>query len=321
PAIMAYYFYGLKVFVMLTVSILTAVVCEGLGGLFMRRKKTTLYDLNEVFTGAVIALMLPALDSVLLPVIGSAFAIIVAKLPFGGTKSAPFVPAAAGFAFLCVCWPSEVFNYTVASAQFGAAASNVTGTSIASMLQSGNSLRLNLVSIFDILSGNFPGPMGAGSIMVMLAASIYMLFTRPSALLNTLGYILSCAAIALLFPRGHNLFDLNFQDRFSSLVLELCSGTLVFTALFLLPDPATSPKNNNLHRLYYGIFSGVLCMLMRYFGAFEEGACFALLLSNASWPFIENRLNKYKQPAVNEFNKRRTPMASVKKNGGYADGE
>ena len=319
PAFMACYYYGLRALMLLVVSILAAVLCEGLGGMVMRRKKTTLYDLNAVFTGAVIALMLPASAPFYLAVFGSAFAVIVAKIPFGGTKNAPFVPAAAGFAFLCVCWPSEVFNYPIISSQFGAAASDVSSASLASMLQAGNYLRLNLISVFDILSGSIPGPMGAGSILVLLAASIYFIFTRPSALLNTLGFVLGCAAIALLFPRIPLRQDL--AGRLSSMVLELCSGMLVFTALFILPDPATSPQSNNPHRLFYGIFSGVLCMMMRYFGAFEEGACFAILLSNASWPFVENRLNGLTVYISKKRSKKPASPAAVIKNGGDADAE
>jgi len=319
PAVMACYFYGLRAFFLLTVSILSAVLCEALGGLIMRSKKNALFDLNAVFTGTVIALMLPASAPVFLAATGSAFAIIVAKIPFGGAKGAPFVPAAAGFAFLCVCWPGEVFNYPIVSANFGAVittgAHMVSGTSIGSMLHAGNSMRLNIITVFDIISGNIPGPMGAGSILVLLAASAYLLFTRPTALLNTLGFILSCAAMSLLFPRV-------FTGRLSSVFLELCSGMLVFAALFLLPDPATSPQKSNLHRLYYGIFSGVLCMLMRYFGAFEEGVCFALLLSNASWPFAEKQLEKFEELYRKKSNKNtESALAAAIKQGGGADGE
>ena len=60
PAVMACYFYGLRAFFLLAVSILSAVLCEALGGLIMRSKKNALFDLNAVFTGTVIALMLPA---------------------------------------------------------------------------------------------------------------------------------------------------------------------------------------------------------------------------------------------------------------------
>jgi electron transport complex protein RnfD len=48
----------------------------------------------------------------------------------------------------------------------------------------------------------------------------------------------------------------------------------------MLNDPVTAPRHW-LGRIAYGIFAGVLVMLMRFFGRFEEGAAFAVLLVNA----------------------------------------
>jgi len=314
PAFMACYFYGFQALLLLAVSVLSAVLSEAFCSLILRRKDSGLADLNAVFTGAVIALMLPANAPLFLAATGSIFAVLAAKLPFGGAKTAPFMPAAAGFAFLCVCWPGKVFHYPAVTAQFGAAAP-FAGESLASLLHNGNSLSLNFINVFDILAGNVPGPMGAGCILVILASSCYLLFTRPKTLLAPLGYAAGCAVSALLFPRvstGH----------FSSMFLELCSGTLVFTALFLLPDPAVSPQGGNLRRAGYGVLSGVLCMVMRHFGAYEEGACFALLLSNAVWPFIENRLGGKRSAAGKKsVNNLFAGSAPAVKNGGGAHGE
>lgn len=69
---------------------------------------------------------------------------------------------------------------------------------------------------------------------------------------------------------------------------------LVFTALFLLPNPATLPKTH-LQRLLYGMAAGGICMLLRYFGAYEEGACFAVLLMNAVWPMADGLIKGHKE--------------------------
>lgn len=289
PLVMAVYYYGLRALFLAGVCALTAVVCEFTGLLLMRRKISDSFDFHCVFVGLVIALMLPATAPFSLGIIGASFAIIAAKLPFGSTRGALFVPAAAGFAFLCVCWPDQVFAYPpIAGFRASVSASQTIGTSLSSMLSTGYSLRLTILHVFDILSGNVPGPMGTGSLLVLLAASSYLLIRRPGVLLNTLGYVAGCATMAALFPRVQS-------GRLSSVFLELCSGMLFFTAVFLLTDPVTSPKKP-LYRFYYGLFAGVLCMLLRYFGAYEEGACFALLIANAFWPFAESRLDKLKIP-------------------------
>ena len=41
--------------------------------------------------------------------------------------------------------------------------------------------------------------------------------------------------------------------------------------------------------------AGAVCMLLRYFGAYEEGACFAVLLMNATWPMVDGLLQGRKE--------------------------
>jgi Na+-translocating ferredoxin:NAD+ oxidoreductase subunit D len=312
PVAMAWYYYGMRAPVLLVVCVAASAFCDAVGGFIVKRKRMSPYDFNAIFTGAVIALMLPATFPFAFAVAGSAFAVIVAKIPFGGTRGALFVPAAAGFAFLCICWPSDVFSYPVISAQTGTALASgaefATGTSLASMLHSGNSLMPNIINYFDMLSGNMPGPMGTGSVMVLAATSVYLLIRKPVALLNTLGFLLSCGVMALLNQRVGT-------GPLSSLLSELCSGALVFAALFLVTDPSTSPVKP-LHRLFCGIITGILCMVMRYFGAFEEGVCFAVLLSNAAWPFAENLLNKLGGFPPQKKKRERSASVSAVKGGG-----
>ena len=109
PAVMAFYYYRWRVLLLLVVSISIAALCDAAGAALMRRKPG-MDPLYAALTGAMIALLLPASAPLWLPAAGSAFAIVAAKLPFGSAEKTPFVPAAAGIAFLCVCWPELVFT-------------------------------------------------------------------------------------------------------------------------------------------------------------------------------------------------------------------
>ena len=66
-------------------------------------------DCSPLITGAVIALLLPANVPFWVVAVADAFAILVAKEPFGGTGRNPFNPGAAGVAFVTVLWPQYVF--------------------------------------------------------------------------------------------------------------------------------------------------------------------------------------------------------------------
>lgn len=281
PCVMAWYYCGERALTVLLVSVASAVFCDLIGGLLLYNE-LTVRDLCAVFTGASIALMMPSTVPYYIPAVASAFAIVIVKLPLGGALKAPVIPAAAGFAFACVCFSAEVFSYppaaTSASGQF------VSGVSLAAMLQKSSSMHLDLISSFDILSGSVSGAMGTGCAIVLIGCAVYLVFRRPHAAINTGGFLLSCCVMALAFPRVNT-------GRLSSLILELCSGTLLFAAVFFITDPATSPKSP-FHRFFYGIYAGVLTMLMRYFGVYEEGVCFAVILANCSWSLIASGLDK-----------------------------
>ncbi len=277
PCVSAWYYYGGYALKLLAVSVLSAVLCE-LFGCIILKKKITLGDFSAVVTGIMIALMLPASAPLWLPVCASSFAVLAAKLPFGKVERLPFSPAAAGMAFITICFPDLVFDYPKVSEALSG-----TGVSLAALLSQNTSVRLNSVRAIDIMTGNFPGPMGAGCILVLFGSAIYMLIRRTKLFVSTAGFLTGGALVAVCLPRVTNLLP--------SVVLELCAGTLLFAALFLITEPGTQPEKP-LHRLLFGFLGGVLCMVMRRFGAFEESAFFAVLLTDAVWPVIEQWWNK-----------------------------
>lgn len=281
PIVSSWYFYGTGALRLIFISVIVCVLCELLGRRILKQP-STVTDLSAVTTGIILALMLPANAPLWIPVIGGIFAIAAAKLPFGSVGKLPFSPAAASFSFLTICFPDIIFNYPRISA-FSAALSSTSSSSLTSLLARNASISLGSVKTIDIIIGNFPGPMGAGCIMILAGSAIYMLIRRPKLFITVAGFIPGAALAAICFPRTGNLL--------TSLVLELCAGYIIFAALFLITEAGTQPEKN-LSRLLYGFTAGLACMLMRRFGAFEECSCFAVLIVNAAWPVADKALNK-----------------------------
>lgn len=176
------------------------------------------------------------------------------------------------------------------------------------MLSVNTSIRPNTINVFDIFTGNVPGPAGATCIIVLLGCAVYLGFTRRRAIINSAGFIAACALMALLFPRVYS-----DNARLVSLLMELCSGLLIFAAVFLVTDPATSPERP-LHRFLYGAFTGVVCMLLRYFGKFEESVCFSVLITDAVWPpLLERLLRREKKRKLRKKIKQRSSASSAHK--------
>ena len=277
----AVYYCGRRAVFVLLASVGTAVFCDLTGGLLFYNK-ILLRDLCAVFTGTAIALMMPPTVPYYVPALACVFAEFAVKIPFGGSMKTPVVPAAAGFAFACVCFPGEVFSFPVSGTS--ATGQFVSGTSLAGMLRKSSSLHLDPVSVSDILTGSVSGPMGTACAVVLLGCVVFLILRRPRAFLSCFGFILACCVSALLFPRVNT-------GALASLILEICSGSLLFAAVFFVTDPATSPKKP-VYALLYGVYSGVLCMLTRYFGIYEEGVCFAVIIANCSWPVIQSLFDK-----------------------------
>lgn len=279
PSIMAFYYYGIRAVFLEGLSVLTAVFLEWLMYKFMHRESPT-KDLTAVFTGAVIALLLPASSPWWLPVVGSAFSILVVKIPFGDAEKTPFVPAAAGIAFLTICWPSLVFTYPAYStaAVVWDSQGFVAGESLSAMLSLGKSITPNWFSVINVLVGKVAGPMGTACMIVSFFMAIYLLIRRPKSFVISFSFMAVVAICAVLFPRVHT-------GRKISLLMEVASGMTVFAALLFMTDPATAPKRL-LSRIGYGLSGGIVAMLLKYFGPYEEGVCFAVMIVNAIWsPF------------------------------------
>lgn len=283
PMVVAWYYYGADAIRLIGTGIISAVFFEAIALFFMRKSMTELMDMHAAFTGAAIAMMLPANANTILILAGTAFAIFAVKIPFGSATKSPFVPAAAAMAFLTVCFPNEIYNFPI---------SEITGTashsaaSIASMLAAGGTYHLDMLRVTSILSGNVAGPIGTCCAAALVGVCAFFMVFKPKKLANIAGFIFACALIAFLFPRGS-------FDRWTSLITELCAGSLLFSAVFFITDPAVSPKHPTL-RFLYGAFAGTICMLLRHFGAYEDPTCFAILLSTAFWPIVMSFLRKIK---------------------------
>ncbi len=271
PCAVSIWYYGLNAAKTLAVCIFTGFVFDFIFSLLIY-KKYFAADLSTLCSSIMIALMMPSDISAYIPAFACGFAVAVIKIPFGGGMKAPFVPAASGFAFAAVCFKEAVFSYP-------AGRGSMFSTSIAYMLSQGRSMKMTVSNFLDIIIGNVRGPMGTGCILIFIACIVFLLIRRREALIATAGFLFTCLIFALVFPRSEG-------SLISSAVLELSAGSLFFASVFLLTDYSTLPRYKR-DKLVYGIFCGVICMVMRRLAAFEEPVCFAVLLANAFSPLLD----------------------------------
>jgi electron transport complex protein RnfD len=69
-------------------------------------------------------------------------------------------------------------------------------------------------------------------------------------------------------------------------MFHLLTGYTLIGAFFLLTEDSSSPVNF-IPMLIYGAGAGVLTVLIRNIGAFEDGLVFAILIMNVANPLLD----------------------------------
>jgi len=265
--------------VSVTVAVLTDTICVLIAG-----KRPNLRDFSPVVTGTMLPLLMPASIDYWILGVAAAFAVVIAKHPFGGVGHNVFNPAAAGLAFVTICFGDKMFSYPIPRAPLPVFGSSdlITVVSPAFMLELGAAPKYDLI---EILTGNFPGPMGCTNILVILGCLLYLVSRRTVRWVMPVSFFVTVALFAFLFPRIGGGFEVVEDVRLRSVLFEMAAGVLLFGGVFMLGDPVTTPKRD-FSKAVFAVAAGIIVMLFRRYGSFESAFPFALLLMNATvWGF------------------------------------
>lgn len=272
PALLgSVYFFGFRALLVTLISATACVFFEW-GYRKIMHLDSTVYDLSAIVTGVLLAFVCPVTIPYWCIVIGDFFAIIVVKQLFGGIGKNFMNPALAARAFL-FSWP-VIMNTWVkvgfenAAGIFSAADAVTAATPLAAMHQGA----LPEASLLDLFLGNVGGSLGETSALLLLLGGAYLLLRRVIAPRIPLAFVGTVALTALLFPRGN--------DPVYWMAAQVLSGGVLLGAIFMATDYATTPVTK-LGQVIFGIGCGALTMVIRYFGGYNEGVSYAILVMNA----------------------------------------
>ena len=264
------YFFGIRALLVTVVSAAACVFFEWLWCRLMKQDNKT-YDLSAAVTGVLLAFVCPPTIPYWMIILGDLFAIILVKMLFGGIGKNFVNPALAGRAFM-FSWPVAMSTWVKvgfenAASPFGGADIVTAATPLSFMHQG----QLPDVSVLDAFLGNVGGCIGETSALLLLVGFVYLLFRKVLTLRIPLAYIGTVAVLSFLFPQRH--------DRLQWMAYQLFTGGLMLGAIFMATDYVTSPVTK-LGQIVYGIGCGVLTILIRYFGGYNEGVSYAILVMN-----------------------------------------
>ncbi len=317
PGLIAqWYFFGWGTLIQVLIAVAAGTGAEAV---ILKLRKLpltkTLGDNSALLTALLLGISIPPLAPWWVIVIGTVFAVVIAKQLYGGLGQNPFNPAMVGYVVLLISFPvqmtswlppdtlqsitpglpdtlSMIFHgvtmdgHTMQQLQTG-----VDGISQATPLdtfktglRAGHSPEQLLAE--PIYGGVIAGLGWQWVNIGYLAGGVFLLMTRSIRWHIPVSILLSLAVFSTL---GW-LFS---AEGLVSPVIHLFSGATMLGAFFIATDPVTASTTNK-GRLVYGVLIGLLVWLIRSFGGYPDGVAFAVLLANITVPLIDY----YTQPRV-----------------------
>jgi RnfABCDGE-type electron transport complex D subunit len=273
--------FGWIVLAMAAVAFVSSISVEVL---FAKVRKKKL-DVTIFVTPLIFTLLLPSTLPLWMVAVGAVFGTFFAKSLFGGSGKNIFNPSIVGALFLLISFPAQMITGWIDPKS----GDIVGGATPLNLFNRG--LPFNH-EIMDFFMGNVPGSVGETFRLGILVLGVLLLLLKVADWRIPLSYI---ATVFVLMGIG-NLVD---PDTFGDPLLSLIVGGLLFGAFFVATDPVTAPLTS-WGRVIYGFGLGFITVVIRVFGAFQEGVIFAIIIMNAIAPLIDNMTLKDKLNEVEE---------------------
>lgn len=292
------YHFGLPALFVTILCVVSSVLFELLFELITKRP-ITIFDNSALVTGLILAVNLPASVPWYIPVLGSAFAIIIVKMLFGGLGQNFMNPALGARCFLLISFASKMSDfamYKVYNSSFSelfkggkikdalyllagktdTALDAVSGAT--PLAELGDGKALDLTSLFLGMHG---GCIGEVSALAILIGAVYLLVKKVISIRIPGTYILSTVVfIAIIRLIQGDEVTVNY------LVSQVLSGGLLVGAFFMATDYVTSPISPK-GQILYGVLLGFVTAMFRVVGSSAEGVSYAIIICNLLVPLIE----------------------------------
>ncbi|MCU5772289.1 electron transport complex subunit RsxD [Erwiniaceae bacterium BAC15a-03b] len=304
-----WYYFGCGNLIQVALAAIVALSTEGL--ILKLRKQplaANLGDNSALLTALLLGISIPPLAPWWLIVLGTVFAVVIAKQLYGGLGQNPFNPAMIGYVVLLISFPvqmtswlppdslqsitpgfmdsvSMIFtHHTLAGETMQHLQVGIDGVSQATPLdtfktglRAGHTAEQLLAQ--PIYSGVIAGLGWQWINIGFLLGGLFLLWTNSIRWHIPVSFLLSlafCATLGWLIS----------PESLASPMIHLFSGATMLGAFFIATDPVTASTTNK-GRLVFGALIGLLVWLIRSFGGYPDGVAFAVLLANITVPLID----------------------------------
>lgn len=307
------YYFGYGNLIQIILAAITALAAEAIV-IKLRHQPVSRYlrDNSALLTAILLGISLPPLAPWWMIVIGTLFAIVIAKQLYGGLGQNPFNPAMVGYVVLLISFPVQMTSWlppiglqlsplsvydTIHTIFTGTTATGIPALqaisgidamtqatpldAVKTGLRSGQNIsQIVQQPIYSMVAGLGWQWVNTGFLIggLILLAKKYIQWQIPVSYLATLTL---CATLAWWID----------PDSYASPMLHLFSGATMLGAFFIATDPVTAATTTR-GRLIFGGLIGLLIWLIRTKGGYPDAVAFAVLLANMTVPLIDH----YTQP-------------------------
>jgi electron transport complex protein RnfD len=309
------WFFGWGTLIQLILAAAAAVSAEALVIRLRHQSSAILRDNSALLTGLLLGISVPPLAPWWIVVLGTVFAVIIAKQLYGGLGNNPFNPAMIGYVVLLISFPVQMTSWLPPQSLAASVPGLVDALSVIFRGQTPDGLTMNALRMgIDGISQATPldtfktglhagqsaenllqAPIYGGLLagvgwqwvnLAYLAGGLFLLWRnaiRWHIPLAFLASLLVCSGLGWWFA----------PESCASPLIHLFSGATMLGAFFILTDPVTASTTNR-GRLLFGALAGLLVWLIRTWGGYPDGVAFAVLLANITVPLIDH----YTRPRV-----------------------
>ncbi len=280
--------YGYRLVFALLISIIVGFAVE-YATFRLRKKKTG--NFGYAFW-ILFPLILPPAFPLWMTGVSAAFAVLIGVSFFGGHGKEIASPVAIGWTFAALSFPSAFgfgWSFPFPGYFYGFSifrAALPTGRHPVLLFNSRTGL-----SLFDMLTGNFPQPSGSAILFILLICGLLLLILKVVDFRSFLSFSGTMLVLSVIFR-------ILLPDTISP-VSSLLVGNFIFASFFVYPLLQTSARTKG-GRWVSGILAGSAAFLIRNFSSYPDGVFFAVLFGNIFSPIIDEMFLRIRYRKIKE---------------------
>lgn len=285
------FYYMLYPLAFILIGALSAFLIEALYYLIILKEEDCFkksWNNYSIISGLLLALILPINTPIWVLIIAVIFAIIIAKMLYGGFGHNIFNPALVGYIFVFAAYynviaENKIFN----DIDFVSSATPLSGfKSVLYGNTSINDLINSYGGLFKMFLGFIPGAIGETSALLCIIAFIYLSYKKAINPIMSLIYIFTCFVYSFIL----GMF-INVDSLFNFAIFNILNGGIMFASVFMVTEPVTSPRNIKA-KYIYTFFIAIISITLRFLSNYPEGVSTAILFMNMLSPSLDTYFAK-----------------------------